>query len=1128
MEADVEMNDAGNLSEADSLASTAPSEQGSEYEVEEILAERVSKRTGKKKFLLKWANYPIYRATWEPAEMFLEMEDAMLKWNEKTRKVRAGTDQPFDVDAWKKSLKDRERETQRRKEARRQKRAERAARKNDSNAQPLSRESSPDVPLARVSANRGASLASDLFVSTDDPVPKIPLSNGNLLPPSPITQSLQVPSFSGPAQAGSKPLDSSQSNVSENPEKLLPQPSPAATVITSEKSQRALNPRFSESAKSSQPSAPTLETSKTASSKQDEVHQGTDQTSVTRTEPLQKTRSLPSSQARPALGPLYTAFANKSKDRQPDISQLDLRRPSEFPARTAAGVPVPFAKMTASDKFRRSSQSVTKTTPTLSVSQVASPGSSRRGSPETMGPSSRPRVSSPRGFSLLKGGDCYRPGDSHDSSPPRRPDRGRSLGSRWRSPGARSRSPNPRSRSPDRRRRSPVSRRGSPRRVADPYRQSNASPFVTVTRPKSQTRTPVTTVTTRPSPPDTVTHTGNNTGSADGTVSANDIVSTNNTVSVNADALALAARPPSPPKAPMSAKEQIERMPIGEPGPSSMRFKGTPYFVNKVEVLAHIYFGAEKQLIGAVRLCGLSPEVKQDLLAAKGGRSGKFEMWFRHACTPDQYATLCREEEDFGGSNRVIRTCWMEGFADTNPYVFHMSEGLYWENKIGIYYPPENKGFVWLAYSPKSPDFTHLTQPYPEIDPWVPIRLAVRTPLAPIDALHKQQTGPHHQQLQSPAMAMVPYDPLNPSIIGASSSLDDVVRRLAHTPGLGISHTTGPINSNASIQAQGSYGSPMQSRMERSPVQHPHPSQAAHSIADPRLKRLSSLATSSQQPNNHLVSVEGLPGSMDTRPDITVPTLIPTTQNTSIQQPSDHQQPPDRNSILGEYFERNLKMPFKDLACVNGKPGGPQADVFYLHTPESVEDQNDCMLLKAWLEMNGAMVWSDWGKFVKNSKCGVILVSFLYAVQNWLVLIFDYLTRPKLHESFGKYQALRPKIRDVLGNASMGFWTFRVSRPLDYPDERYCQKGVYFQRIFAKGGAYLLTEDILHSLKETVAIVYWFYCIQRKNMGQWKLVCWPNLMERLEEKHDANLPREEQKLYGSICLLISHLNTNFI
>jgi hypothetical protein len=116
---------------------------------------------------------------------------------------------------------------------------------------------------------------------------------------------------------------------------------------------------------------------------------------------------------------------------------------------------------------------------------------------------------------------------------------------------------------------------------------------------------------------------------------------------------------------------------------------------------------------------------------------------------------------------------------------------------------------------------------------------------------------------------------------------------------------------------------------------------------------------------------------MDTRPDNTVPT------NTALI--SDPQQLSDRNLMLSKYFELNLKMSFKELACVNGKPGGSQADVFYLHTPESVEDQNDCNLLKVWLELNGAMVWSDWAKFVKNSKCGVILVCFLSAVQIQLI-----------------------------------------------------------------------------------------------------------------------------------------------
>lgn len=109
----------------------------------------------------------------------------------------------------------------------------------------------------------------------------------------------------------------------------------------------------------------------------------------------------------------------------------------------------------------------------------------------------------------------------------------------------------------------------------------------------------------------------------------------------------------------------------------------------------------------------------------------------------------------------------------------------------------------------------------------------------------------------------------------------------------------------------------------------------------------------------------------------------------------------------------------------------------------------------------------------------------------------------------------------------MGFWTFRISRPLDYPDVRYCQQGVYFQRIFNRGGAYLLTEDVLLCLKEAIVIVYFFHTISRSNPGLWKLACWPNLIERLEERlEDSSVPKDEQKLYGPDLILSSYSHTN--
>ncbi|KAJ5390895.1 uncharacterized protein N7496_001963 [Penicillium cataractarum] len=1152
MEADTEMKDAATPSDADSLVSTAPSEQGSEYEVEEILAERVSKRTGKKKFLLKWAGYPMYRATWEPAEMFLQMEDAILRWDEKRRRVRAGTDRPFDLDGWKKALKDRERETQRRKEARQQKRAERAARKAAkpprSNALPFSasRESSPDVPLIRANAIQGSnfdksfqrsgSLAFDkssLFVSADDPETKNHSNQNTLASSTPTTaQALPGTSSSGPARPDVGPPNSSLSikAVPGASKSTIPQPSQGITV-TSEQSQLAqsvysqLLPEGSKAAPSEQNKLSDKEPS-----------QATDRIPATGPEPTQQSQSqrpmASSSQTvkQLAWGPLFTAFAsNKSKDREPDISQLNLRKPSEFPARAAAGVPVPFAKMTASDSIRRSSQSGIKatTTNTSSVSQAtASSGVSRKESSEAMCPPSwaprapqtekpgRPRPSSPR-RSSLPFGDCYRPSNSRDSPPPRRPGpRGRSPESRRRSSRSRSRSRSPGrwSSARDQRQRSPVARRRSP----DYYRQSNTpSPFVTVTRPRSKAPAPTTSSRSSPprkSPPATITPptTVSNAGHEPSSRVKDD------------DALTLSSKAPGLPRGPpMSAKDQIKRMPISKPSPNA-RLLPSGYFFNPGEVLAHVYFGKARHFVGVVRFCGLSPEVKKDLLAFKDAtrRGSKFEMWFRDV-TPEQYAALCQMEDAAGGTNRVVRTCWMEGFADTNPEIFHMSEFLRWENKVGIYFPPGNNGYVWLAYSPKSPEFEHLTLPFPEIDPWVPIRLAVRSPLP--DALDSialaQPMGP--QQTQSSAMAMVPYDP---SRTGVRDSLDDAVRRLAQT--------SGPSNLIGSMDAQGLYGSPIQSPIERSPdrppvlgqeaqetqlVRQTAPCPATNAPVDPRLRRLSSMATVQQSHqgqsrsagdtsgtsnNKHLqVASMGAPSDlMDTALDTTVPTstaLISTTQNASIQQLS------DPNSMLGEYFER-LQITFKELSCVNGKPDGPHADMFYLHTPEGEEGQNDCTLLKAWLELNGAMIWSDWAKFVKNSKCGVIL----------------------FHESFGRYDALRPNLRDTLGSSSMGFWTFRISRPLDYPDVRYSQQGVYFQRIFSRGGAYLLTEDVLDSLKETIVIVYWFFSIQKNNPGQWKLVCWPNLMERLEEKvEDSNLQKDEQKLLFTLSWLIRRCNS---
>ncbi|GFF35525.1 hypothetical protein IFM58399_04248 [Aspergillus lentulus] len=77
-----------------SITSTAPSEQESEYEVETILAEL--EFDDGIKYLVKWANYPIERCTWEPPESFCN-EQTLIDWNKKKRAIAEGKRPAFDL-----------------------------------------------------------------------------------------------------------------------------------------------------------------------------------------------------------------------------------------------------------------------------------------------------------------------------------------------------------------------------------------------------------------------------------------------------------------------------------------------------------------------------------------------------------------------------------------------------------------------------------------------------------------------------------------------------------------------------------------------------------------------------------------------------------------------------------------------------------------------------------------------------------------------------------------------------------------------------------------------------------------------------------------------------------------------
>ncbi|EAW08490.1 putative Chromo domain protein Chp1p [Aspergillus clavatus NRRL 1] len=84
-----------------SITSTAPSEQESEYEVETILTEL--EFDDGIKYLVKWANYPIERCTWEPADSFCA-DQTLIDWNKKKKAIAEGKRMEFDLDGFEKHL----------------------------------------------------------------------------------------------------------------------------------------------------------------------------------------------------------------------------------------------------------------------------------------------------------------------------------------------------------------------------------------------------------------------------------------------------------------------------------------------------------------------------------------------------------------------------------------------------------------------------------------------------------------------------------------------------------------------------------------------------------------------------------------------------------------------------------------------------------------------------------------------------------------------------------------------------------------------------------------------------------------------------------------------------------------
>ena len=84
------------------IDSTPASTPRSEYNVETILAEAVDDKNAPL-YLVKWEDYPLHRATWEPANMFTT-DVPLQDWANKKKRVTQGLETDFEVEEFQKSV----------------------------------------------------------------------------------------------------------------------------------------------------------------------------------------------------------------------------------------------------------------------------------------------------------------------------------------------------------------------------------------------------------------------------------------------------------------------------------------------------------------------------------------------------------------------------------------------------------------------------------------------------------------------------------------------------------------------------------------------------------------------------------------------------------------------------------------------------------------------------------------------------------------------------------------------------------------------------------------------------------------------------------------------------------------
>ncbi|KAJ5721825.1 uncharacterized protein N7483_009759 [Penicillium malachiteum] len=1017
----------------DSNAEDESGEEDAVFDVETILAQKEDTE-GNLEYLVKWDGYDVMNATWEPEDSF-NSTDTLMDWERKKLDIQSGQQLRFNVEKWKKRL----RKIQSDFEFAGKDMVEFNSELNTNIEDFLIPSSTPKrgfapsitQPRSRVSITSDESSA--LFVPADSSSSEesvVPLRTRRREPES---------SFSGPSGSSLKQSAQALSPLPHNPDKA---PQKKAAQAQAHEPQLPKPQTSATKAVSSAPKPPVV--------KQPFVGFG--------------------QSAHPRFTRKRGFESQWGRERAPDPDQIQLMKPSEFSKRENYGHMTLDINRTGLDgsalqpsEMRPSATAEASDSVQMSMAPPAKPSSG--GVSESYGPTgSRPAERS-QSFALHASGQNEPSNSNVPKSPPK--ERRTSLTDHDRTSRPTAMRNRPRSPEGDSYRRKPVQSR---QRSLSPYSRRPMGPIDSYRPGYSGRRS-----------------SSRRSRSPEGNVSR------------------IGSRSPPPPihrrgsmpdpshnrhpdasersrPIPLSAEEEcIARMPVGVPSDGAS-FTRTGLFFNPNEVLVHVYFGTNKEYIGPARIIGLPRVVKHELLQTglKSPDKHQLELWFKDLHTMDELQVLAKTVS-YDDTNC---NAWLEGFEQTNPRLFRMTEQLRRQKIAAVYNRLDSDVNSWIAYAPASEFDAFLTR---RTGAWrfpgnVPICLAVRGTLRQPSIL-QEEFGPPRRYDENVT---------SPITLAHTEFLASSITHASRQPLVCQSEPTTSLG-RPSRPASGRWGS--MSEHTHASSANVHPSDGLPTMNELFDDVRAEASMTDVMPDNH----QPVPNST-----MTGPALNPAQTGT--------QMPVAEMFLALNTFFSKLDMTIDRLASCTEK-------IFYLHFPPGDDDARiEHGMIMAWLQCNNVIYLSNWDKNGQEDKNAWQRFRETY---NKGVIIF--------HESFHAFHDLRPRIRGVQWSFNFNFWHVRIKNPLALSNTRFCKENAHIQRLFPHGTAFLLTDDVFRDMKQVAIILAWFF-ERRKSTGgaSTKLVFQPDVLGYLNRKLDDPARNKDEDPYvWSIISSIKQVNSSF-